>query len=182
MNTEIRLEIEVKIRVDLLPPWREKLLALGAELESRRALERNLVFDTPRNSLKKRGILLRLRRQRGRNVLTVKTPARQDALYKVREETEARVSDFSAMEAILGKIGFRPFFIYEKFREVFALDGVRVMLDETPIGNFLEIEGRPAGIDAVAARLGFSRGEYLTDSYYRLFLLSGRSGHMVFAG
>ena len=114
--------------------------------------------------------------------LTVKTPARQEALYKVREETEARVSDFSAMEAILGKIGFRPFFIYEKFREVFALDGVLVMLDETPIGNFLEIEGGPAGIDAAAARLGFSRGDYLTDSYYRLFLLSGSSGHMVFAG
>ena len=86
------------------------------------------------------------------------------------------------MEAILDKIGFRPFFIYEKFREVFVLDGVRVMLDETPIGNFLEIEGQPAGIDAAAARLGFSRGEYLNDSYYRLFLLSGRSGHMVFPG
>jgi adenylate cyclase class 2 len=55
------------------------------------------------------------------------------------------------------------------------------MLDETPIGNFLEIEGDPAGIDAAAARLGFARSDYITDSYHRLFLLSGRSGDMVFA-
>jgi len=60
------------------------------------------------------------------------------------------------------------------------VDGVGVMVDETPIGNFLEIEGDPAGIDAVAARLGFARSDYITDSYHRLFLLSGRSGDMVF--
>ncbi len=181
MNTENRLEIEVKIRVGLLPPWREKLLGLGAERESPRELERNLVFDSPRGSMSKRGILLRLRRQGKRSVLTMKTPAKPDAVFKVRQETEVEVSDFSAMEKILGRIGLRPFFIYEKYREVLVLDGVRLMLDETPIGNFLEIEGDPAAIDAAAARLGLSRGDYITDSYYRLFLLSGRSGDMVFA-
>lgn len=181
MNTENRLEIEIKLRVGPLAPWREKLVALGAEAKCPRGLERNLVFDTPRRRLKKNGILLRLRRSPGRSVLTMKLPARGDAGYKVRQETEADVSDFAAMAGILGGIGFQPFFTYEKYREVFRVAGVGVMLDETPIGNFLEIEGDPAGIDAVAARLGFSRGDYITDSYHRLFLLSGRSGDMVFA-
>jgi adenylate cyclase class 2 len=181
VNTDNRLEIEIKVRVGPLAPWREKLVALGAEARCPRGLERNLVFDTPRRRLRKSGILLRLRRSHGRSVLTMKAPAPGDAGYKVRRETEADVSDFAAMAAILGGMGFRPFFTYEKYREVFQLDGIGVMLDETPIGNFLEIEGDPAGIDAVAARLGFARGDYITDSYHRLFLLSGRSGDMVFA-
>lgn len=180
MNTESRLEIEIKLRVGPLAPWREKLIALGAEMKCPRGLERNLVFDTPRRRLKKNGMLLRLRRSQGRSVLTMKLPARGEAGYKVREETEVDVSDFAAMAGILGGIGFRPFFTYEKYREMFQVDGVGVMVDETPIGNFLEIEGDPAGIDAVAARLGFARSDYITDSYHRLFLLSGRSGDMVF--
>jgi adenylate cyclase class 2 len=183
VNTESRLEIEVKIRIGTLPSWRERLLALGAEILAPRVLEKNLVFDSPRNRLKKLGILLRLRGAGGRNVLTMKMPTRalEDAAYKVREETETDVSDFAATEKILRGIGYRPFFVYEKYREVFRMGSVGVMLDETPIGNFLEIEGEPAGIDEAAARLGFSRGDYVTDSYYRLFLLSGRSGNMVFS-
>jgi len=183
VNTESRLEIEIKVRIGALPPWREKLLALGAEVLAPRALEKNLVFDSPRKRLKKTGILLRLRRAGGRSVLTMKMPARapEEAAYKVREETEADVSDFAAVERILRGIGFRPFFVYEKYREVLRMGLVGVMLDETPIGNFLEIEGDPAEIDRAAALLGFSRGDYIRDSYYRLFLLTGRAGDMVFS-
>lgn len=180
MNTENRLEIEIKLRVGPLLPWREKLAALGAEVRCPRGLERNLVFDTPRRRLRKNAMLLRLRRDQGQSVLTMKKPARADAGYKVRQETETVVSDFAAMAAILDGIGFRPFFTYEKYREVLQLGGVGIMLDETPIGNFIEIEGDPAGIDTAAARLGFSRSDYISDSYHQLFLLSGRSGDMVF--
>jgi adenylate cyclase class 2 len=178
--TENPVEIEVKIRVERLEPWREKLRRLEAELECPRVLERNLVFDTARQRLKKRGILLRLRRLEAGSVLTMKIPVQQNSRYKMREEIEAEVSDFSKMEKILLGIGFRTFFVYEKYREVFKRKGIRVMLDETPIGNFLEIEGEPAGIDALAAELGFSAKDYITDSYHRLFLLCGRSGNMEF--
>ena len=180
MNIEKGLEIEVKIKVESLPPWREKLIALGAAPQSPRAFERNLVFDTLRNVLKKRGMLLRLRAAGGRNILTMKLPVRPDAVYKIREETETEVGDFQKMEMILRGIGFRRFFAYEKYREVLLLEGVRVMLDETPIGPFIEIEGEPAAIDGTAALLGFCRDDYITDSYHRLFILSGRSGDMVF--
>jgi adenylate cyclase class 2 len=180
VNTENRLEIEVKVRIGGLPPWRDRLIARGAEALVPRTLERNLVFDTPRGRLKRAGVLLRLRAAGGRGILTMKRPARGDAAYKVREEVEADVSDFAAAERILRGIGFRPFFVYEKYREVFRLGRTGLMLDETPIGNFIEIEGEPAGIDEAAALLGFSRGDYIRDSYYRLFLLAGRNGDMVF--
>lgn len=180
MNTEKRLEIEVKIKVRRLEPLRRKIMGLPAALEAERAFERNIVFDSAHGELRERGMLLRLRRTGERAVLTLKAPVQNDSRYKVREETEVAVSDFAAAEKIIGALGFRVFFIYEKYREVFCVGGARVMIDETPIGDFIEVEGDPERIDAVAARLGFTAGDYIRDSYYQLFLRTGRPGHMVF--
>lgn len=181
MSTEKHLEIEVKLRVDSMPPWRDKLIALGAELSIPRQLERNRVFDTPAGALRGQGVLLRLRRHGTRNVLTMKTPAPMaGTVYKVRDETETDVPDFAVMEKILLGIGFRVCFTYEKFREGFRLHQAQVLLDETPIGDFIEIEGAASAIDRVAALLGFFQKDYVRDSYYRLFLLCGGSGDMIF--
>lgn len=181
MTIEKRLEIEVKIKVQALDPWRKKIELLPAVLEAERVFERNIIFDTIRKDLRKRGVLLRLRQQGGHAVLTMKTPVQGSSIYKIREETEVQVLDFADMEKIIRAIGFQAIFVYEKYREVFNASGTRIMLDETPIGNFFEIEGSPDQIDAVAASLGFSAADYVSDSYYRLFLRSGGSGDMVFS-
>lgn len=181
MSTEKKLETEIKVRVAELDPWRRKILALPAVSSVARGFERNIVFDTRRDDLRREGILLRLRQQGGQALLTLKQPVQNESLYKVREETEVLVSDFTAAEKMLRAIGLQAAFIYEKYREVLQAQGAQLMLDETPIGNFIEIEGPPERIDAVAARLGFSCADYLSDSYYQLFLRSGGTGHMVFA-
>jgi len=170
----------VKIKVQSVEPWRQKIRLLPAALEAERVFEKNIVFDTAKKRLKKQGVLLRLRQQGARAILTVKKPVPGNSVYKVRDETEAHVSDFADMEKIIRAIGFQVVFIYEKYREVFNANGARIMIDETPIGNFFEIEGSPERIDAVALELGFTAADYITDSYYGLFLCSGRSGHMVF--
>ena len=54
------------------------------------------------------------------------------------------------------------------------------MIDETPIGTFLEIEGDAAGITAAAEALGFAPADYLTGSYAALFAEAGGKGDMVF--
>jgi adenylate cyclase class 2 len=43
-------------------------------------------------------------------------------------------------------------------------------VDETPIGNFCEIEGSPRWIDATAKKLGVSPADYITKNYATLFL------------
>ncbi len=43
------------------------------------------------------------------------------------------------------------------------------VIDETPIGNFAELEGSADWIDRVAAKLGVDRSAYITLSYGRLF-------------
>ena len=43
------------------------------------------------------------------------------------------------------------------------------MVDETPIGNFCEIEGPPRWIDASAKKLDVSSADYITKNYATLF-------------
>jgi adenylate cyclase, class 2 len=45
------------------------------------------------------------------------------------------------------------------------------MLDETPVGNFLELEGTPRWIGRTAKLLGFSQADYITGSYGYLHML-----------
>jgi len=60
-----------------------------------------------------------------------------------------------------------------------------VVFDETPIGNFLELEGPQRWIDEVARQLGYARRDYITDSYAALYrkkcLEEGaKPGNMIF--
>jgi hypothetical protein len=54
-----------------------------------------------------------------------------------------------------------------------------VELDETPIGEFLELEGPPSAIDRMAKLLGYSRSDYITKSYLALYLAQCRKKGLV---
>ncbi|MEO6910778.1 MAG: adenylate cyclase, partial [Edaphobacter sp.] len=61
-----------------------------------------------------------------------------------------------------------------------------LVIDETPIGNYVELEGPPAWIDQTIAELGIDPATCLTDSYGKLFLdwrqRTGSSAeHLTFA-
>ncbi len=174
-------ETEVKLRVEDLGPVREALRRLGAELARERHLEDNLLFDDGSASLRDRGTVLRLRRTPHAGVLTFKGPRVVDEGVKSREERETTIDDPVELEAILSRLGYRPVFRYQKYRESWTHLGQEIELDETPIGCFLEIEGDREGIDAVAAALGFSPKDYLSESYVGLFFASGGTGDMVFS-
>jgi adenylate cyclase class 2 len=62
-----------------------------------------------------------------------------------------------------------PSFRYEKFRAEWT-DGIgHIVIDETPIGNIVELEGPPEWIDRTAAKLGIKESEYVTQSYAEMF-------------
>jgi adenylate cyclase class 2 len=73
------------------------------------------------------------------------------------------------MDAILRALGFSPTFRYEKFRAEWSDGQGHVVLDQTPIGNFGEIEGPPRWIDRTARALGIRPEDYITDTYASLF-------------
>ena len=76
-----------------------------------------------------------------------------------------------AFGQILTRLGYQPSFAYEKFRTTFRAAGEEgiVTLDETPIGDFLELEGPGSWIDQTAITLGFGSADYITSSYAALY-------------
>jgi adenylate cyclase class 2 len=173
-------ETEIKLRVADVSAARAALARAGAQLARERHLEDNVLYDDGHGSLRAAGTVLRLRTTPAGGVLTFKGPREDHDGLKSREERETRVEDPEALRVILGRLGFRPLFRYQKYRETWRHRGQEVEVDETPIGAFLEIEGDAEGIHAVAAELGFSRADYVLDSYVALFFAGGGKGDMVF--
>jgi adenylate cyclase class 2 len=73
------------------------------------------------------------------------------------------------MDRILQALGYSPSFRYEKFRAEWSDSKGHVVVDETPIGFFGEIEGPARWIDQTARALEIRPASYLTDTYLELF-------------
>jgi adenylate cyclase class 2 len=165
------VEVEIKLAVTGEQALRKRLRRLGFAMEQRQR-ERDVVFDTPDLSLRQSRRLLRLRHAAGRWLLTFKGPPKQDVRYKARKETEVEIVNGRPLEAILAELGYRPVFVYEKFRTNYRQGKADAIasLDRTPIGTFLELEGPRVWIDRTAAALGFGPADYITRSYASLYL------------
>ncbi len=154
-----------------------------------RTFESNTLYDTPERKLRARKQILRLRQYGSRAVVTHKRqagPEDANALYKTRIETESTVEDPAALAEIFTQLGFSPVFRYEKFRTEWERDGGHLVLDETPIGIWAELEGEPAWLDTTLAALDVPRETCSRESYGMLFLnWKQRTGspaeHMTFA-
>jgi adenylate cyclase class 2 len=161
-------EIEVKFRVEDLRALARRLRKAGFRLETRRTHEMNTLYDLPGGELRKRKQLLRLRQYGSVWTLTHKS-RKQAKRHSSREELETEVADGKRADAILRALGYRPSFRYEKFRTEWTDGNGQVVVDETPIGNFSEIEGSPRWIDATANKLGVRREQYIMKNYAGLF-------------
>jgi adenylate cyclase class 2 len=170
------IETEIKFRVDSLAALAERLQSAGFRLETPRSFESNVLYDTPDRQMRARTEILRIRSYAGRWTLTLKrlprsgsAPDSYDARHKHRVETETGIADGDALAEIFLSLGLVAAFRYEKWRTEWTDGEGHCVVDETPIGNYAELEGPPAWIDRTAARLGVSQAEYVTLSYGRLF-------------
>jgi adenylate cyclase class 2 len=161
-------EVEIKFRVAGLPALARNLRGAGFRLITPRTHEVNTLYDLPGGVLRGRKELLRLRKYGLRWTLTHKS-GRKTGRHSSRAELETKVADGKKMDTILRALGYTPSFRYEKFRAEWTDDNGQVVVDETPIGNFCEIEGPPRWIDATAKKLGVNAGDYITKNYATLF-------------
>jgi adenylate cyclase class 2 len=171
-------ETEVKIRIPSCRALRLRLKQLGFLPIHPKAFEDNVLFDTPDRALRRVRAVLRVRRYGSRWTVTYKGTPQADPLYKSRLELESELDNPEAIQAIFHTLGLLPVFRYQKYRTHYALPGKKirgkpvfeVALDETPIGDFMELEGSRRAIDRVARKLGYSRSDYSTASYGALYL------------
>lgn len=184
----VDLEVEVKLRCESL----DCLSAAGLRVEQvePRHFEDNWVFKLPDGKLRK-GQYLRVRYRgdgngsgaRREGVLTYKGKSKRtgdsqkgrDRGKKVREEIETTVGQPNKMVKILKRLGLKRSFRYQKYRSVHRAildDGTSllVMFDETPIGNFLELEGDAEQIERVASLIGFRPSDFVAESYVEMQL------------
>jgi adenylate cyclase, class 2 len=161
-------EVEIKFRVADLAGLNRRLRAAGFRRVTPPTHEMNTLYDVRGLALRKRGELLRLRKYGEAWVLTHKAKGAVGR-HKTRVETETRVTDGPRMDAILLALGFQPTFRYEKYRAEWSDGRGHVVVDETPIGDFGEIEGAPRWIDATAKALGIGPADYITETYAGLF-------------
>ena len=168
----IAVETEVKFRVADAEALSRQLEEAGFHCETPRSFESNTLYDTPERRMRARTEILRIRSYAGRIVLTHKRlpesgPA--EGRHKHRIETETAVADGTALAEVFRSLGLVPAFRYEKWRSEWSDGNGHCVVDETPIGNFAELEGEPEWIDRVAAALGVEPTDYITASYGRLF-------------
>jgi adenylate cyclase class 2 len=164
-------EIEVKFQVEDRGELIEHLKSLGFSEVTERTHEMNTLYDHPGGRLRRRGALLRVREYGAKWTVTYKDRSTvRPGRHKSRREIETVVQDGKALSRIFENVGFEPSFAYEKFRSEWSDGTGHVVLDETPIGNFGEIEGPGRWIDKVARGLGISKRQYITRSYAELFL------------
>lgn len=163
-------EVEIKFRIDDIDTLTTGLQAAGFRLITSRTHEMNTLYDQPGGKLRRRGALLRLRQYGPRWTVTYKDRSGpQSGRHKSRREIETQVEKGDALAQVLEAIGFSPSFRYEKYRSEWADSTGHVVIDETPIGNFGEIEGQPQWIDATARKLNISVKSYIKESYAELF-------------
>ena len=186
-------EIEIKLKVEHPRTLKKRLRECGFGVVERRHFEGNDIFDSPDSRMFRSRTLLRLRSEGKRHILTYKGPPHDSDSYKIRTEIETEVQEARALKAIFEALGFQPVFRYEKYRTAYA-EKVRakstgrgiVVYDETPIGNYAELEGPGRWIDRTAKLLGFQKQDYITASYAALYLDYCRengvqAGNMVFS-
>jgi adenylate cyclase class 2 len=191
-------EIELKFPVADVIDLQSRLPALGFHLVTPRTFEHNALYDTPNRDLRARRQILRIRQYGPLCTVTHKRQPDEQApvdttRYKIRIETETIVAEREALAEIFLQLGYTPAFIYEKYRTEWSHStgltsevNAHLLIDETPIGNYAEVEGPTAWIDQTLAALNIDPATCLTDSYGKLFLdwkqrTNSPAEHLTFA-
>lgn len=171
-------EREVKFYIQDMEQLAERLNLTGADLIQPRHLERNLRLDTIDGQLKAKGQILRLRQDSQARV-TYKANTQNEGGVLYRTEIEFVVDDFEVARKLFAALGYQDAGLYEKYRRVYRLGAVDVMLDELPFGHFVEIEA-PANplIEGVAQMLRLDWTASIDAHYLGLFeRIMAQTGH-----
>ncbi|MFQ5701448.1 MAG: class IV adenylate cyclase [Acidobacteriota bacterium] len=168
------LEIEIKLRVESIRESLERLAKLPAQLEGAPLLEDNEIYDTGDAMLSRAGNLLRVRTVADQTLLTFKEKVPTDLEAKVRLEHETTVAQPAALRKIFSKLGLSRVYRYQKYRSYHGWTdptngaSLKITVDDTPIGVFVELEGPKDSIDRAARKMGYTTSDYILEDYRSL--------------
>lgn len=165
----VREELELKARVEDPEKVRRALLAAGAALTYRGAMN-DRRFDR-RGRLEERDEVVRLRvyhpadHSKEWGVLGWKGPVEKKGGYRAREEWETRVDDPKAALVILRRLGYKIVLRIDRAIEQYRLGEATLRLEWYPAMDVLmEVEGTPDAIERAVAATGMARDAFLPES------------------
>ncbi len=171
------IEIEVKIKVPDLKTTRQKLLDAGCEIVRDFYREWNALYDFQDGRLTSRQEALRLRLAGKKAFITYKGQPQKSRSFKIREEFESEIKNIKDFKKILQKLGLRPVFEYRKKRMLLRSGRVKITLDESEVGYFLELEGRRSDIVRLAEKLGYGRQDFIKSDYVQMIMAKRQKDH-----
>jgi len=163
------METELKIPVADLEEIRSRLASLEASMVCRSKREVNQLLDTRDHELSGRGCVLRLRSYGDLRILTFKGAASYDGPIKARPEIEVEIEDLEKMRSVLAALGYCDLVRYEKDRETWRAGDVEIVLDHTPMGDFVEVEGPSDQLESTTRSLGLDPSAAVRGSYMSLW-------------
>lgn len=158
------IETEVKIEIDSVEQIRQKLVEMKAELFKKKALQTDIYLDNGR--LRKKDQTLKIR---DNAILVYKGHSQKRKNIRSSEEIEVMVDNGSYILHLLEKLGYTRYWKKELYRECYLYHMTQICIDETPMGNFIEIEGKKEDIINIAKQLGFSQKHFIADGYGKLW-------------
>lgn len=165
-------EREIKFYIQNLETIAERLRLSGGDLVQPRVLESNFRLDTSDRRLQQTGRLLRLREDDQVRV-TYKDNAKFEDGVITRTEIEFTADNMDAVQKLFEALGYKPVVVYEKYRRTYQLGDVKVMLDELPFGDFIEIEAsNNILIEGMAQMLGLNWSRGISTNYLGLWAIA----------
>lgn len=161
------IEIEVKFRISDIAKIRKALKRTGAKRIGK-VLQEDFALDDEGETLARSGKLLRLRKAGDKVYLAFKS-LRRRGKFKEAEEVEIEVSDFEKAKELLGRLGFSPKGKLRKQREEWSFGSSEILIDQSVLGSFLEIEGSREEIEKIVRLLGLDRREGSTKTYEEIY-------------
>lgn len=158
-NTE--LEIKFLINFDDVLEIRKKILKISGIFYEGRMYEKTTMLDNLIGQMQQEDARLRVRQisdQKGdensKIEFSYKRRIKADGGIKQEEEIEtAFVADINLFFQILNKMGYQITTSYERYRETYKINDIKITLDEFPFGFILEIEGEKIGIKEICSSL-----------------------------
>lgn len=168
-------EREIKLYIQNLEALADRLRLSGGELIQPRVLEKNFRLDTAEQTLQQSGRLLRLREDYHVRV-TFKENARNEGGIISRTEIEFTADNLEAVQKLFESLGYQVVVGYEKYRRTYQLGDVKVMLDELPFGDFVEIEAaNNILIEGMTQMLGLNMSRAINTNYLGLWAIAKRN-------
>jgi adenylate cyclase class 2 len=174
----MKMEQEIRLRVDDFDYIRDRIVAAGAVLESSKDQ-----YDTYYASILMidalgRSFIIRIRKSGGSAILTFKGATGKDGYY---EEYETEVKDENETKKMIERSGFEKVISIKKRRELYKYKNSSINLDSVSgLGNFVEIEiisekNADKKLRSVVKELGLGGYEPTRKGYVSLLLAKKHS-------